>query len=83
MAMKLQNLCLAATAMLFVQWTTVSFAEENTATASHIEANAGAVSNVDLAAQGQQLYMHNCLHCHGINMVNPGTVAFDLRKVPA
>jgi mono/diheme cytochrome c family protein len=82
MVMKLQNLCLAAGAMLFVQSTTVSFAEENAATTSHTEANAGAVSSDDLAIQGQHLYEHNCSHCHGPNMINPGTIAFDLRKFP-
>jgi mono/diheme cytochrome c family protein len=82
MVMKLQNLCLAAVAILFLQSTTVSFAEENAAAISHTEANAGAVSSDDLAIKGQHLYEHNCSHCHGPNMVNPGTIAFDLRKFP-
>ena len=31
---------------------------------------------------GRKLYIKNCSHCHGFNMVNPGTVSFDLRKFP-
>jgi mono/diheme cytochrome c family protein len=34
------------------------------------------------AAKGKQLYATNCLHCHGRNMVTPGTVAYDLRQFP-
>jgi mono/diheme cytochrome c family protein len=33
-------------------------------------------------AKGKQLYAKNCLHCHGRNMVTPGTVAYDLRQFP-
>ncbi len=36
----------------------------------------------DLAAKGAQLYAQHCSHCHGFNMVNPGTVAYDLRTFP-
>lgn len=36
-----------------------------------------------LVSKGKQLYATNCLHCHGLNMVTPGTVAFDLRQFPA
>jgi cytochrome c55X len=32
--------------------------------------------------QGKALYALHCSHCHGFNMVNPGTVAFDLRRFP-
>jgi mono/diheme cytochrome c family protein len=32
--------------------------------------------------RGKALYGTNCLHCHGFNMVTPGTVAFDLREFP-
>ena len=28
-------------------------------------------------AAATQLYGHHCSHCHGFNMVNPGTVAYD------
>ena len=34
------------------------------------------------ASKGKALYGTNCLHCHGINMVTSGTVAFDLRQFP-
>jgi len=34
------------------------------------------------AEKGKQLYAKNCLHCHGRNMVTPGTVAYDLRQFP-
>ena len=32
--------------------------------------------------KGRALYAHHCSHCHGFNMVNPGTVAYDLRQFP-
>ena len=31
---------------------------------------------------GRNLYALHCSHCHGFNMVTPGTVAFDLRQFP-
>jgi cytochrome c6 len=33
-------------------------------------------------AKGRQQYQRICVHCHGFNMVNPGTTVFDLRKFP-
>lgn len=33
--------------------------------------------------KGAQLFGQICSHCHGPNMVNPGTFSFDLRKFPA
>jgi mono/diheme cytochrome c family protein len=36
----------------------------------------------DMAAKGKALYAHHCSHCHGFNMVNAGTIAFDLRQFP-
>lgn len=30
--------------------------------------------------QGKQTYAEHCSHCHGFNMVNPGTVVPDLRR---
>ena len=33
-------------------------------------------------ATGKALYAHNCSHCHGFNMVSPGSVANDLRQFP-
>ncbi|MBV8096201.1 MAG: cytochrome c [Acetobacteraceae bacterium] len=35
-----------------------------------------------LAAEGKALYGQFCRNCHGVNMVNPGTSSFDLRKFP-
>jgi mono/diheme cytochrome c family protein len=32
--------------------------------------------------QGKVLYAHHCSHCHGFNMVNPGTISYDLRQFP-
>ncbi len=31
---------------------------------------------------GRQLYGQLCSHCHGFNMVNPGTSSYDLRRFP-
>ena len=35
-----------------------------------------------LYADGSSLYKDFCAHCHGVNMVNPGTSSYDLRKYP-
>lgn len=35
-----------------------------------------------LVQKGKALYATHCIHCHGLNMVTPGTVAFDLRQFP-
>jgi mono/diheme cytochrome c family protein len=32
--------------------------------------------------KGKALYYRHCVHCHGINMINPGTISFDLRQFP-
>jgi cytochrome c55X len=32
--------------------------------------------------RGRDLYAQHCETCHGPEMVNPGTVSFDLRKFP-
>ena len=34
------------------------------------------------AEQGKELYDNYCQACHGEDMVNPGTVSYDLRKFP-
>jgi mono/diheme cytochrome c family protein len=31
---------------------------------------------------GKVTFAHNCSHCHGPNMVSPGTIAPDLRQFP-
>ena len=36
----------------------------------------------ELVAQGKAQYRQFCSNCHGVNMVNPGTSSFDLRKFP-
>jgi mono/diheme cytochrome c family protein len=65
-------------ATLFVA-TSPGFAAEVSATAAAPQA---AASDPGQAAKGKALYGANCLHCHGINMVTPGTAAFDLREFP-
>ena len=35
-----------------------------------------------LVQKGRVLYMHHCSHCHGFNLVNPGTITPDLRQFP-
>ena len=42
----------------------------------------GDLSAAEMAAQGRALYAQHCSHCHGFNMVNPGTIAYDLRQFP-
>jgi cytochrome c55X len=32
--------------------------------------------------QGKAIFAEHCSHCHGFNMVNPGTITPDLRKFP-
>jgi len=39
-------------------------------------------ANLELAQKGKELYAEHCSHCHGFNMVNPGTVTYDLRRFP-
>lgn len=33
------------------------------------------------AVRGARIYRQFCMHCHGPNLVNPGTVSFDLRRL--
>ena len=39
-------------------------------------------AEADLVEEGRDLYGDMCAVCHGRDMVNPGTVSFDLRKFP-
>lgn len=39
-------------------------------------------ADAQMVAKGKTLYAHHCSHCHGFNMVNPGTVTYDLRQFP-
>jgi mono/diheme cytochrome c family protein len=41
-----------------------------------------AIAEAQDAEAGKSLYGRHCLHCHGRNMVTPGTVAYDLRRFP-
>ena len=65
----------AAVMASFLVTASAGFAEETAHVAAY-EAEA------EMAAKGKQLYAHHCSHCHGFNMVNPGTVAYDLRQFP-
>ena len=38
--------------------------------------------DAQMAVKGKALYARHCSHCHGFNMVNPGTVTYDLRQFP-
>jgi mono/diheme cytochrome c family protein len=38
--------------------------------------------DAQLVEKGKELYYRHCVHCHGINMINPGTISFDLRQFP-
>jgi cytochrome c55X len=50
--------------------------------ASTVTAATGEQPDAKMVADGRALYTHHCAHCHGFNMVNPGTVAYDLRQFP-
>jgi mono/diheme cytochrome c family protein len=43
------------------------------------ETQAPSTSSIE---RGRALYARHCSHCHGFNMVNPGTISYDLRKFP-
>jgi mono/diheme cytochrome c family protein len=65
----------ALTAATVTQWRIACAQEDNRS------ATAGQPDQ-EIAAKGKALYMHHCSHCHGFNMVNAGTIAFDLRQFP-
>jgi mono/diheme cytochrome c family protein len=65
-----------AVTALFIVATSASFAEETARAAASRRAAA------EMVAKGKQLYAHHCSRCHGFNLVNPGTVAYDLRQFP-
>jgi mono/diheme cytochrome c family protein len=80
MGMKIE-LCMGLVAAVIAATTPLSrpaFAEEATQTAV-AEPDA---AEAELAAKGKALYATHCSHCHGFNMVNAGTIAFDLRQFP-
>ena len=53
-----------------------SFAED----AARLAASEPAAA--EMADKGRALYAHHCARCHGFNMVNPGSIAYDLRQFP-
>ena len=54
----------------------VSFAEDAARIATSEQ------SEAEMAEKGRALYAHHCSHCHGFNMVNSGSIAYDLRQFP-
>jgi mono/diheme cytochrome c family protein len=74
--MKIRILLFAAlTAATVTQWQ-IAYSEDDS------RPMASQQPDPEMAVKGKALYMHHCSHCHGFNMVNPGTVAFDLRQFP-
>ncbi len=50
--------------------------------AALLGSSVAAAAEADLVEQGRDLYADACATCHGRDMVNAGTLAFDLRKFP-
>jgi cytochrome c6 len=48
-----------------------------------VESSVAATANADTVEAGRALYTKQCSKCHGFNMVNPGTISYDLRKFPS
>jgi mono/diheme cytochrome c family protein len=79
MQMKMQlciGLVAAVVAATMPAWRPASAEEAQTAAIQPEQAEA------EMAAKGKTLYAQHCSHCHGFNMVNPGTIAYDLRQFP-
>jgi len=51
-------------------------------TAALLGSSVAVAAEADLVEQGRDLYADTCATCHGREMVNAGTLAFDLRKFP-
>ena len=64
-----------------MQWPLVCIAAFAMTIASSAQADEPA-PDPGLATKGKSLYAQHCSHCHGFNMVNPGTVTYDLRTFP-
>jgi mono/diheme cytochrome c family protein len=60
-------------AAIIIQWQ-VSHGEDRSAPSER--------PDPEIVAKGKALYTHHCSHCHVFKMVNPGTIAFDLRQFP-
>ena len=43
---------------------------------------APAFASEEKLSKSKRVYKQFCAHCHGLNMVNPGTSSYDLRKFP-
>lgn len=43
---------------------------------------APALASDEKLGKAKRVYKQFCAHCHGLNMVNPGTSSYDLRKFP-
>jgi mono/diheme cytochrome c family protein len=52
------------------------------ATAERATAQQSADAPAAKIERGKATFAENCSHCHGINMVNAGTITPDLRKFP-
>ena len=52
------------------------------AAAALLAAGPAAAQDDPLLEDGRGLYKQFCSHCHGIDMVNPGTSSYDLRRYP-
>ncbi|MEM7424620.1 MAG: c-type cytochrome [Pseudomonadota bacterium] len=44
--------------------------------------SAPALASDEKLGKAKRVYKQFCAHCHGLNMVNPGTSSYDLRKFP-
>jgi mono/diheme cytochrome c family protein len=79
----MQRATLLASAALLVSFSLwVSASQANAQPVSEAGVEAAAIPDPEVAQAGRRLYVQNCSHCHGFNMVNPGTVSYDLRKFP-
>src|SRR5579883_3271203 len=79
--MKLSH-TLAALAFAAAVATALSAIAADAPIKSAATAPAGDHPDPSLVEKGKALYATHCIHCHGVNMVTPGTVAFDLRQFP-
>lgn len=79
--MKLRDLALSA--LVFVAFvSTAAHAEDATPAAPATAAATEPPPTAEQVAAGKQLYQNKCARCHGWNMVNLGSISFDLRKFP-
>jgi mono/diheme cytochrome c family protein len=74
--MKIRTLLFTALTAATIVQGQIAYAEDTNRSAASYQ------SDPEMAAKGKALYMHHCSHCHGFNMVNAGTIAFDLRQFP-